>query len=64
MIFGFFQLNDVDLDEKGWADHNKELWWDDLQEYVSLSKRGHALLRKLLVQLPEERPATAVAERS
>lgn len=50
VISGFFALNDIDLKGDGWSDPAKQLWWDDLQEHVSLTKRGAALLMKLLVQ--------------
>jgi hypothetical protein len=47
MITGVFAFDDIDENADGWADFEKELWWDDMQEYVSLTPRGLALLRKL-----------------
>lgn len=50
MIHGVLAFNDIDVKGNGWSAPEKKLWWDDLQEHVSLTARGSALLRKLLVQ--------------
>ncbi len=40
MIHGVLAFNDIDVRGNGWSAHEKKLWWDDLQEHVSLTARG------------------------